>query len=219
MGVTPQFSLVQLAHPDLTIKMRLFLLLASVIPSLQAVCLLHSCSRWISSKSGDRGFQDACAVVFDENCCKDSKDKYMIPKNTEGQFCRSRILGGGPRGCKGTKGIRDDIESLIVRPGCTLGVWKDGSGLTNAKAAEAQGPQQGAAKHDRDMADRKKGRFVAVGNQDLIVKIWTPPSTDLRDTTTSMRISSLSGVLACDKMASSMMVQYKSIFCFLLRKQ
>merc|ERR1712080_519599 len=113
MGVTPQFSLVQLAHPDLTIKMRLFLLLASVIPSLQAVCLLHSCSRWISSKSGD---------------------------------------------------------SLIVRPGCTLEVWKDGSGLTNAKAAEAQGPQQGAAKHDRDMADRKKGRFIAVGNQDLIVK-------------------------------------------------
>lgn len=71
-------------------------------------------------------------------------------------------------GCKGTRGLKNDIESIIIRPGCTVEVWTDGSGLDDAKAEERKGAQQGSAKHDRDIQQKKKAQFVNAGSEDVI---------------------------------------------------
>ena len=78
---------------------------------------------------------NACAIVFEENCCKVSAKllgfgskakKYHIPKNTEGYLCsfyqkpRKTMLSSilptaATPGCKGATGLKNDIEVRLFR--------------------------------------------------------------------------------------------------------
>lgn len=52
-----------------------------------------------------------CAVMFDENCCKDSDDYYAVAKGEEGKLCGSSVGASlGLSSCKGPTGFRDDVE-------------------------------------------------------------------------------------------------------------
>merc|ERR1712032_1801103 len=83
-----------------------------------------------------------CAVLFDENCCKASKDHLVVKKGEQGKLCGTASGFNPLSSCKGS-GLKDDIEALFVMPGCKLEVWDHGSGLEDALDEERKGFNQG----------------------------------------------------------------------------
>merc|ERR1712080_365564 len=113
---------VSLSH---RLKM-VFLLFAVFLPSINALCLVQSCDKYWSTAKNDPNVKKACAVLFDENCCK--------AKGESGKLCGvSGSLFSGS--CKGPK-LKDDVESLLVMPGRKLEVWDKGDGQEQAAKEE-----------------------------------------------------------------------------------
>merc|ERR1712032_948742 len=91
-------------------KMLSFLLLFAVfLPSLNGLCLVQSCDKYWSTAKNDPNVKKACAVLFDENCCKATKPQYVVPKGESGKLCG---VSGSlfSSSCKGPK-LKDDVES------------------------------------------------------------------------------------------------------------
>ena len=51
----------------------------------------------------------ACAVMFDENCCKSSKTFHIVKKNEEGKLCGTIGTLNPFSSCQGPR-LKDDIE-------------------------------------------------------------------------------------------------------------
>ena len=99
----------------------------------------------------------ARAVLFDEECCQyedgdECEDHQYIGRGEKGVLCGDDEddLPGygqnvtsnckGPFANKGCGALRDDVESILVMPGCTLEVWVESDGL---EKAEAKGTTEG----------------------------------------------------------------------------
>merc|ERR1712119_66564 len=134
-------------------KMRLFLALLALLPYIQSLCLLNQCSGWWSSNKNN--VTGVCAVLFDENCCKDSDTFYSIKIGEKGKLC-STISSRNPlSSCKGPS-LDNDVESMIVMPGCKLEVWDDENGLEDAEDEEKKGFNQGNFIDIKERYEREK---------------------------------------------------------------
>merc|ERR1711872_961732 len=116
--------------------------------------MIQSCNKWWNGARNDRKITGACAVLFDENCCKASKTFHVVQRGEEGKLCGAVSRLNPFSSCKGPR-IKDDIESLVVMPGCTLEVWDKRSGLADAK----------------DRYDRNKLVFSAFQNIQIVEEI------------------------------------------------
>ena len=136
------------------------LLLLAALPALDAFCLVNSCSTyWSRAKARLQG-NSSCAVMFDENCCKDSDDFLVVYPGEKGKLCGTTSGFNPLSSCKG-RGLKDDIEALLVMPGCKLEVWDKGSGLEDAEKEERKGFRQGDYRDQVDRYDRNKLVFSA----------------------------------------------------------
>merc|ERR1711936_1207100 len=60
-----------LDRKGLLTRLKMFILLFAVfLPSINALCLVQSCDKYWSTAKNDPNVKKACAVLFDENCCK-----------------------------------------------------------------------------------------------------------------------------------------------------
>jgi len=112
----------------------------------------------------------ACAVMFDENCCKSSKTFHIVKKGEEGKLCGTVSSFNPLSSCNGPR-LKDDIESLAIMPGCTLEVWDKGSGLEDAKKEEKKSANFGNIRDNKDRYDRNKLVFTAVGAPNFVEEI------------------------------------------------
>merc|ERR1712029_666396 len=123
---------------SLAVRMRLLLVCISLslVPSSLSLCMIQGCNKWWNGGAKtNRKITGACAVLFDENCCKASKTFHVVAKGEEGKLCGTLSSVNPMSSCRGPR-IKDDIESLVVMPGCTLEVWDNLNGLANAMAEE-----------------------------------------------------------------------------------
>merc|ERR1711971_1053414 len=141
-------------------NMKVLALLLVAVPALNALCLVNSCDSYWSGAQAKLKKDGACAVLFDENCCKASKDHLVVKKGEQGKLCGTGSGLNPLSSCKGS-GLKDDIEALFVMPGCKLEVWDHGSGLEGAIKEERKGFNQGDYKNMRDMYDQNKLIFRA----------------------------------------------------------
>eukprot|EP00092_Neocalanus_flemingeri_P106534 GFUD01136696.1.p1 GENE.GFUD01136696.1~~GFUD01136696.1.p1 ORF type:complete len:166 (+),score=38.94 GFUD01136696.1:52-549(+) len=131
----------------------------AIVPSLKAFCWRGCEHHWYDRVEDDDTIENACAVMFDEDCC-DFDDSFHIVKN--GDF--GKLCGFNPfSSCQGPSNLKDDIESLVIMPGCTLEVWDKGAGLADAKIKEAKSANDGNYKHAKDLYKRNKLAFTATG--------------------------------------------------------
>eukprot|EP00092_Neocalanus_flemingeri_P026653 GFUD01028894.1.p2 GENE.GFUD01028894.1~~GFUD01028894.1.p2 ORF type:complete len:210 (-),score=63.62 GFUD01028894.1:317-880(-) len=154
--------------------MKLLVLLAGLvglIPSTSSLCAIQGCDKWWSAGAKNNvSITGACAVMFDENCCKASKTFYIVQREEEGKLCGTASSFNPFSSCVGPR-LKDDIESLVVMPGCTLEVWDKGSGLAKAKEEEAKSWNAGNYKDSVDRYDRNKLVFSASGDIHIIEEI------------------------------------------------
>merc|ERR1712223_855648 len=61
-------------------NMKVLALLLTVVPALNALCLVNSCDSYWKGAQAKLRKDGACAVLFDENCCKSSKDHLVVKK-------------------------------------------------------------------------------------------------------------------------------------------
>merc|ERR1712029_323903 len=151
-------------------RMRCLVFLVALVPSLNALCALQGCDKWYSSAKNDAKIAGACAVIFDENCCKGSETFYVIKKDEEGKLCGTVSKNNPFSSCKGPA-LKDDVESIAVMPGCTLEVWDKGDGLKDAKEEEAKSANAGNIRDNKDRYDRNKLVFTAVGTPNFVEEI------------------------------------------------
>merc|ERR1712032_1029894 len=91
------------------------LLLLGVLHSSQGLCFLNKCSSYWSNAKKNSTITEACAGLFDENCCKTGDTHFVIPRGGQGKMCGT-ISGINPlSSCKGPR-LEDDVESFIVMP-------------------------------------------------------------------------------------------------------
>merc|ERR1719435_351407 len=115
-------------------KVAVLVFCLSLVPTSLSLCMIQSCNKWWTGGARtDPKITGACAVMFDENCCKSSKTFHVVQRGEEGKLCGTVSRMNPFSSCVGPR-LKDDIESLEVMPGCTLEVWDHGSGLKNAKA-------------------------------------------------------------------------------------
>merc|ERR1712112_35288 len=143
-------------------RMKVLLLVSVFLPALEAICAIQGCDKYWNANKNNREVTGACAVVFDENCCKGSKDHYTIKRNDKGKLCGGFLGVKNPlSSCKGPSGLKDDVTSLIVMPGCKLEVWDHGSGLEDAEKAEAKSFNAGNLRDNKDKYKQNKLEFEA----------------------------------------------------------
>jgi len=140
--------------------MKVLALLLAAVPALNALCLVNSCDSYWKGAQAKLKKDGACAVLFDENCCKASKDHLVVKKGEQGKLCGTGSSFNPLSSCKGS-GLKDDIEALFIMPGCKLEVWDHGSGLEDAIDEERKGFNQGDYKNMRDLYDQNKLVFNA----------------------------------------------------------
>merc|ERR1719312_1527767 len=88
------------------------LLLLGALHSSQALCFINQCSSFWSDAKRNSTITGACAVLFDENCCKTGDTHFVIPRGGQGKMCGS-ISGRNPlSSCQGPR-LEDDGESFI----------------------------------------------------------------------------------------------------------
>merc|ERR1739846_30709 len=75
---------------------------------------------------------EVCAVLFDENCCKASDTFHSIRVGEKGKLCSTSSSLNPFSSCQGPR-LDNDIESMVVMPGCKLEVWDDEDGIQDAK--------------------------------------------------------------------------------------
>merc|ERR1712002_721431 len=159
------------------ITMKSLIILLVCVLALNALCsgLFSTCEKY---EKANRNL-DACAVLFDENCCKDSDSHYVIPKRpggVEGKLCGKLRQFNPLSSCVGD--VRgDDVEAVYVLPGCTLEVWDEADGLKDAKAAEARGRNEGDIKDSKDRYDQEKLVVTAYDKPNWIEEL----NDDFRD--------------------------------------
>merc|ERR1712109_353374 len=131
------------------------------LPSLNALCLVQSCDKYWSTAKNDPNVKKACAVLFDENCCKATKPQYVVPKGESGKLCgvKGSLFSSS---CKGPK-LKDDVESPLVMPGCKLEVWDKGDGQEQAAKEEKKSANAGNLRDNKDRYNRNKLVFTATG--------------------------------------------------------
>eukprot|EP00092_Neocalanus_flemingeri_P008299 GFUD01008947.1.p1 GENE.GFUD01008947.1~~GFUD01008947.1.p1 ORF type:complete len:169 (+),score=44.35 GFUD01008947.1:55-561(+) len=131
----------------------------AIVPSLKAFCWRgcdHHWSHWVKN---DDTMENACAVMFDEDCCDFDDDFHIVKKGDFGKLCGHNPFSS----CQGPSNLKDDIESLAIMPGCTLEVWDHGGGLADAMEEEEKSANDGNYKDSKDRYDRNKLAFTAVG--------------------------------------------------------
>merc|ERR1712112_279726 len=64
-------------------RMKVLLLVSVFLPALEAICAIQGCDKYWAANKNNREVTGACAVVFDENCCKASDDHYTIKRMTK----------------------------------------------------------------------------------------------------------------------------------------
>merc|ERR1712013_325767 len=94
-------------------EMRAFIFLLGVVPSLNALCAIQGCDKWYNTVKNNASVTGACAVMFDENCCKASKTFHVVKKGEEGKLCGTVSSLNPFSSCKGPK-LKDDIDSLSL---------------------------------------------------------------------------------------------------------
>merc|ERR1712014_439116 len=141
-------------------NMKVLALLLAVVPALNALCLVNSCDSYWKGAQAKLKKDGACAVLFDENCCKSSADHLVVKKGDQGKLCGTGSGLNPLSSCKG-RGLKDDIEALFVMPGCKLEVWDHGSGLEDVIDEERKGFNQGDYKNMKDLYDQNKLIFRA----------------------------------------------------------
>jgi len=135
-----------------------------------SLCMIQSCNKWWNGVRNDRKITGACAVMFDENCCKKSKTFHVVQRGEEGKLCGLTSRLNPLSSCKGPR-LKDDIESFVVMPGCTLEVWDKRSGLADAKKEERKSANAGNYKDNKDRYDKNKLVFKAVQNIQIVEEI------------------------------------------------
>jgi len=144
--------------------MKFLPLLLAIVPGLNAgildVCVINSCSSYWSSARNNRTVSNACAVMFDESCCKTGDTHLVVQNGQKGKLCGTVSSLNPFSSCKGPR-LEDDIESFIVMPGCKLEVWDDRDGLSDAEDEEKKGFNQGDYKDQKDRYDQEKLVFTA----------------------------------------------------------
>merc|ERR1711936_339704 len=115
--------------------MHLLLLLLASVPSLNAVCLIQGCGKWYDSVKTNVTIKGACAVMFDENCCKSSRTFHIIKKGEEGKLCGLVSSFNPLSSCSGPR-LKDDVE--------------------DAKEEEAKSFNDGNLRDSKDRYDRNK---------------------------------------------------------------
>merc|ERR1711874_363840 len=104
-----------LRHSTPDSNMKFLLLLLGILPALDAICFLNSCSKYWGKAETKLKADRSCAVIFDESCCKDSETHFVIPKDGKGKLCG--VSSFNPlSSCKGPN-IKDDVEAVLVMPG------------------------------------------------------------------------------------------------------
>merc|ERR1711863_241178 len=111
-------------------RMKLFVVLLALLPYIQSLCLVQQCSSWWSSNKNN--VTGVCAVLFDENCCKGSATFHSIKIGEKGKLCSTSSSINPFSSCKGPD-LDNDVESMIVMPGCKLEGWDNEDGLEDAK--------------------------------------------------------------------------------------
>merc|ERR1711923_572205 len=96
-----------------------------------------------------------CAVLFDENCCKASDTFHSIRVGEKGKLCSTGSSLNPFSSCQGPR-LDNDVESMIVMPGCKLEVWDDEDGVKDAEDEERKGFNQGNIKDTKDRYDQEK---------------------------------------------------------------
>merc|ERR1712243_175016 len=122
--------------------------------------LINSCSSYWNSARNNRTVSGACAVMFDESCCKTGDTHLVVQNGQKGKLCGTVSSLNPFSSCKGPR-LEDDIESFIVMPGCKLEVWDDRDGLSDAEDEEKKGFNQGDYKDQKDRYDQEKLVFSA----------------------------------------------------------
>merc|ERR1712241_841715 len=117
-------------------NMKVLAFLLAAVPSLNALCLVNSCDSYWSGAQAKLKKDGACAVLFDENCCKASKDHLVVKKGEQGKLC-------------GTASGLNPLSSC------------KGSGLEDAIKEERKGFNQGDYKNMKDLYDQNKLIFRA----------------------------------------------------------
>merc|ERR1711892_328141 len=134
-----------------------FFLVLVAVHQLDGACIINSCSKyWENNKNSLAG---KCAVLFEDNCCDDDDELYIITNNEA-----NKLRGIGFSGGVGPFGFQDDTESLVVRPGCTLEVWDSSTGYENA---EAETP--GSAADQSQISNGEKLRFTAPASEPILI--------------------------------------------------
>jgi len=146
------------------------LLVLLAAPGLHGLCLVNKCSSYWSGAKSSLLSNSSCAVIFDENCCKSSDTYHVVKKGEEGKLCSTTSSFNPLSSCK-APGLKDDIESLLVMPGCKLEVWDKSDGLEDAKKEESKGFNQGDYKDQVDRYDRNKLVFTARGDAHWVEEI------------------------------------------------
>merc|ERR1711899_265600 len=111
-------------------RMKWLVLLLAVVPYIQSLCVLNKCSSWWAANKNN--VTGVCAVLFDENCCDTGDTSYTIKRGEKGKLCSGGSSLNPFSSCKGPR-LDNDVESMIVMPGCKLEVWDDEDGVKDAK--------------------------------------------------------------------------------------
>merc|ERR1711936_784597 len=149
------------------------LVCVTLLHSTAALCAIQGCDKWWNAGArSSPAITGACAVLFDENCCKASKTFYIVKRQEEGKLCGTVSSFNPFSSCVGPR-LKDDIESLVVMPGCTLEVWDHKAGLEDAKKEEMKNFNAGNYKDNVDRYNRNKLVFSARGNIQIVRRSMT----------------------------------------------
>merc|ERR1711962_1807738 len=103
MGVTVRLSSsIIVLH-----RMKFLPLLLAIVPGLNAgildVCVINSCSSYWSSARNNRTVSNACAVMFDESCCKTGDTHLVVQNGQKGKLCGTVSSLNPFSSCKGPR--------------------------------------------------------------------------------------------------------------------
>merc|ERR1712146_233295 len=116
------------------------------IPSLHSLCVINKCSNWWSANKNN--VTGVCAVLFDENCCDTGSTHYSIKIGEKGKLCSTGSSLNPFSSCQGPR-LDNDVESMIVMPGCKLEVWDDEDGLEDPEDEEKKGSTRATSRTPR----------------------------------------------------------------------
>jgi len=166
------------------------IILASFLHSTSSICFINKCQHYIEKNQAQLKRDGACGVIFDENCCKESKDHYVIPSGQSARLCKKTSLISkfvGASKCKGPIGLNDDAESILVMPGCKLEVWDDKEGFEEAAKAEAKSKTEGLNRDNLDRNNQNKITLEALDNEPNFIEELNDNYDDLNEDISSFR--------------------------------